>query len=124
MGAALKKTDDSFKTQTNVFDFLTFKNTGNTTQEQITSDDIIEKIISSPDFEDYLQQLIEGSVYTYLAENISTDMNKIEDPFDAIYIADLKPDQVKLSNDNLLLNLSGKILDKSDEIFIDDGLDD
>jgi hypothetical protein len=124
MGAALKKTDDSFKTQTNVFDFLTFKNTGNTTQEQITSDDIIEKIISNPDFEDYLQQLIEGSVYTYLAENISTDMNKIEDPFDAIYIADLKPDQVKLSNDNLLLNLSGKILDKSDEIFIDDGLDD
>lgn len=107
------------QTQSNLYNFNAYK------QNQSISDNndeiLIEKIMDNPNFEEYIRNIVEGSIYSYLANNISKSFKEMDDPFDSIYIADLKKDSINIDN---MSNLSKNIKDKSDELFIDDGLDD
>jgi hypothetical protein len=92
------------------------------TNENI-SNEIVNNIIGNTKFEDYLKDLIEGIIFNQSIKNI-TNASTIDDPFDAIYIADLKPDYIQKKYIETLKYFASIIVDKSDEFQINDDWDD
>ena len=80
---------------------------------------VLKFVIGNPDFEQYIKDIVEGMVYDMIAENRILYLER-DDPFDAIYIADLKPDVIPAEDITLIQELSHRIEDRSASIFIDD----
>lgn len=86
------------------------------------SERVIKTLLSEPIFEDKLKDLVEGYIADYLLDINLPLQSLIDDPFDAVYLADLQPDSIDISTTNELNSL--KILDMSDTISFNDGWDD
>ncbi len=87
------------------------------------SEDVISKLLSEPEFEEKLKDLVEGYIADYLLNLNLLSQSIIDDPFDAVYIADLQPDSTHISTTNELNSLKN-IVDLSESISFNDGLDD
>ena len=92
--------------------------------EMLRNYDIINLIIGNQSFEKYLKEFMEGLIFSNWLDRISGDFNKQDNPFDSIYLADLKPDTLSEANKTILSTNSLKIEDRSSQIFFNDGLDD
>lgn len=84
---------------------------------------IISAILGNPKFERYLQEYTEMAIYSNYLKLFSATVSKIDNPFDSIYIADLKPDSISHLSSDPLLSFAKKIEDRSSEIMFNDGLD-
>lgn len=87
------------------------------------SEDVITKLMSETEFEEKLKDMVEGYIADYLLNQNLTLQSFIDDPFDAIYLADLQPDSINMSTSNELNSLKN-IVDLSDTISFNDGWDD
>lgn len=91
--------------------------------ETLDLDWLLERLIGNESFQDYLKDVIEGIIYNlWIDRKVKTEV-ALEDPFDAVFIADLKPDVIE-PDAFLVSMLAKRIEDRSDQIFIDDGWDD
>ena len=85
---------------------------------------ILQKIIGNQQFEYYIKDLIEGLVFDTWANHEFSHKPTEDDPFDPIYIADLKPDSILADDIRTLTTLAGNIQDKSDSLVLKNGWDD
>ena len=67
---------------------------------------------------------MENSIYSNYLKLLSGSISKIDNPFDSIYIADLKPDPIPDETRDKIMSIAKKIEDRSSEIIFNDGLDD
>ena len=70
-----------------------------------------------------IKTMVESQVLELLANDFILTKNVINNPFDSIYLCDLKPDKVLDHDRRYLQELSLKIIDKSDDLSFNDGLD-
>jgi hypothetical protein len=68
--------------------------------------------------------LIEGNIFTITYRDIFFAGRTGANSFDPVYLCDLPPDILKQSDFSILTTLASRIIDKSDDIFFDDGMDD
>jgi hypothetical protein len=68
--------------------------------------------------------LIEGNLFTIINRDILFAGRPENHSFDPVYLCDLKPDIINKNDFLKLTSFASKIIDKSDEIFFDDGMDD
>jgi len=94
------------------------------TGESLRESDILELIIGNPSFEHYLKEFMEGLIFSTWLQRQSSYLDKDDNPFDSVYLADLKPDVLSDSNKAIFIKGSHKIEDRSSQISFDDGLDD
>jgi len=87
-------------------------------------DDIADALFRDSRFEQKLKEYMEIFIYSNYLSLLHGLILKEDDPFDSIYIADLKPDQIQNLPKEGLSIFQHKIEDRSSEIFFDDGLDD
>lgn len=111
-------------TQPVIFDFENFSRFQQSKTNDSISNEIVSNIIGNDKFESYLKDLIEGIVFNQWTKYITSATATLDDPFDAIYIADLKPDYIHNKYYNTLNSYALNIIDKSNEISINDGWDD
>jgi len=92
--------------------------------EMLRNYDIINLIIGNQSFEKYLKEFMEGLIFSNWLDKYSGYLDKQDNPFDSIYLADLKPDKLSKANKKMLITNSLKIEDRSSQILFNDGLDD
>ncbi len=85
---------------------------------------IINTIIGNPKFESYLKDVVEGMVFKTFTTRLSSEYINKDNPFDSIYLSELLPDEIPNHNILKLKLLAQKIIDKSNDIYFDDGWDD
>jgi len=124
MGTSLATKSTSNTAKSNIIDFYSFRNQRDSYSTSLPSEDILNQIIGNPEFENYLKEIVEGIIYSQWASDIASNLTNTDDPFDSIYLADLKPDSINDYNISLLNYISNQIEDKSDELIINDGWDD
>jgi hypothetical protein len=71
-----------------------------------------------------LVKMIEGVIYNMVTRGELLGSRPENTSFDPVYICDLKPDSINPRQTDQLKSLASRIVDKSDEIFFDDGMDD
>jgi hypothetical protein len=85
--------------------------------------DVPANPFDNPEYEEHLKGIVESAVLEAWMKARILDIEKVDDPFDAIYLAELPPDNIY--NDNLdRINRFTSIEDLSDTINFDDGWDD
>lgn len=84
---------------------------------------VARQVLSYPSFQEHVKSFVEGSVAEYLLKRMATEATKMDDPFGAIYLSELKPDLVRRNDVNRIRRFS-HIRDISDDISFTDGLDD
>ena len=90
-------------------------------QSSITTT-MIDEIFANPQFDQKLQTALEGRVWNKWIRSLS-NLLADDDPFGAVYLADLKPDVIPWQTVSTLRSLY-HVKDLSDSISFDDGLDD
>jgi hypothetical protein len=78
---------------------------------------------SIPEVEKHLKGIVEGVVMDAWVKSKFEESNIYDDPFDAIYLSELKPDEVHKSDVDVITKCSN-IVDLSDTIAFDDEWDD
>jgi hypothetical protein len=68
--------------------------------------------------------LIEGNVFTILNRAGLLASRSQNNSFDPVYLCDLRPDAVNQHDFNKIRLFASQIVDKSDEMFFNDGMDD
>jgi hypothetical protein len=82
------------------------------------------ELLNSPDAASSLKALIEGAVLNaYVRTQLSAPAPVADNPFDAIYISELRPDLIA-NSDRSLVRLHHNIHDLSSSIIFADGWDD
>ncbi len=71
-----------------------------------------------------IKDMIESQILELVANDYISSRDISNNPFDSIYLCDLKPDFIESKNIKYIKQLSDSIIDKSDELIINDGLDD
>jgi hypothetical protein len=80
--------------------------------------EVMNEIISDPLFSKNIKSIVEGKMAEIITQlYMSQGSNMVDDPFDPIYLYDLKPD---LTPDFANLSAYSQIEDISDEIEFDD----
>jgi len=85
---------------------------------------VVNAILDNPRFEQLLKEYMETLIYSDYLKLLSGTVLNVDDPFDSIYIADLAPDIISTKAIDRLFSIGGKIEDRSDQIYFNDGLDD
>lgn len=103
-----------------IFNLDEYRESSNTNSSFTT--EIISSIFDDPRFEVNIKRVVEGNIAETLASMLANmDYGSIDDPFDPIYIYDLKQDPVPpVTNFANYKNIE----DRSDFILFDDDLDD
>jgi len=83
---------------------------------------LINELSEDPQFEDKIKALVEGYVAELWVKSLNENTPIVDDPFDPIYLANLRPDNIDQATINSL-DLLKDIKDLSDEVFFDDGWD-
>ena len=82
------------------------------------------KLLASPDASSHLKGMIEAAVLNaYVRTQLSMPAPLKDNPFDAVYIAELRPDRITAS-DRAAFSRQQSIADVSDTIRFADGWDD
>jgi hypothetical protein len=68
--------------------------------------------------------LIEGNLFLIINRDILFSERTGNNSFAPVYLCDLQPDVINPEDFNKIKLLAYQIIDKSDEIFFDDGMDD
>jgi hypothetical protein len=110
--------------QTPIFDFSSFERFQESKTNDDVSNEIINIILNNDKFEAYVKDMIEGIIFNQWTKRMTSVTAISDDPFDAIYIADLKPDFIHKKYIETLKYHALNIIDKSHELIIDDGWDD
>jgi len=77
----------------------------------------------NPEYEEHFKDIVESAVIEAWIKSCIFGNQEVDNPFDAIYLAELPPDNVH--NDDLdRINRYTSIEDLSDTIIFNDGLDD
>lgn len=84
---------------------------------------IARQVLAHPGFQAQVKSIVEANIAEYLVKQLATESPKIDDPFDAIYIAALMPDRVHPTALQRV-NVFEHIQDISEQISFNDGLDD
>lgn len=79
--------------------------------------------LSNPDVENRLKGIVEGAITNAWVKTHYTDMETLDDPFDAIYISELKADSLNQQDLGKISHYS-KIIDLSDTLSFDDEWED
>ncbi|KFO68001.1 hypothetical protein ER57_07210, partial [Smithella sp. SCADC] len=85
--------------------------------------DLINELLSEPEFEEKLQDRVDRYIADYLLNLKLSSQPFIDDPFDAVYLADLQPDIIYIKTIDEF-NLLKNIIDLSDTISFKDEWDD
>lgn len=85
---------------------------------------VVNAIINNPKFEQLLKEYMEVAIYSDYLKQLSGNVLKNDDPFDALYLADITPDKISDDAKRRIISLAKRIEDRSAEIIINDGLDD
>ncbi len=94
-------------------------------QGQSSHNPFVSNLLSNEFSAHDVKDLVESTMYEVLAQLISDAQGASdENPFDAVYIADLKPDVVTRSDLDRTTLLSAQIQDVSSEIEIEDEWED
>ncbi len=99
---------------------------GNTGSQSFTSESSGAHLTDRPIFEIAdldLKTMYEGYITKMLVEKAQSSVDEVDDPFDAVYLADLEPDRISLRDLNKLEEFSN-IIDLSDSIDFDDDWED
>lgn len=92
-------------------------------QETDQESEIINLLMGSTRYENYLKEFIEGVIMNNLKSEVSTSMITKDNPFDPIYLAQLEPDVIRKEDMDRIKYFASRIVDRSNELFIDDGWD-
>lgn len=85
--------------------------------------DVPSNPFDNPEYEEQLKGIVEASVFEAWMKFRFSDSEKIDDPFDAIYLAELPPDSIY--NYNLdRINKFASIEDLSNTVHFDDEWED
>ena len=96
-------------------------NTSSTSGTNIES--LLVDAFFNPDVEAHLKGIIEGAIMNAWVKKHLTDFGRLEDPFDAIYISELKADSIHKQDLERILQYS-KIVDLSESLSFDDEWED
>ncbi len=77
----------------------------------------------NPNFQRHFKSLVESAVFDATIKARFLDVKEIDDPFDAIYLAELTPDDIHTADLDRIARYSS-IKDLSDTISFDDGWED
>jgi hypothetical protein len=83
--------------------------------------DVPANPFDNPEIEKHLKSIVESAVLDATLKNRLSDIEKVDDPFDAIYLAELPPDSIE--NLDRIYKFTG-IEDLSNTIKFDDEWDD
>ena len=78
-----------------------------TSPNDFLSDEVMRKIFAAPEFNDYIKSLVEGNVARLIANAMMLKNSATDNPFDSIYLYDLKPDTIDRSHIEKLKKYSG-----------------
>ena len=108
--------EDSSSTTKNLIDF---PNSPNSTTEL----PFLKYLSVHKKIED-IKNMVESKILELVVNDDISSRDISNNPFDSIYLCDLKPDTVEKNDIEHIRMLSEKITDKSNELIINDGLDD
>lgn len=121
MSAPLKKTSQG-ETET-LADVIPIRSRTTAESEASSSYNFIDTLLNNPQFEEKLKSFFENRILSvYLNQKMELS-NNTDNPFDAIYISELRPDPVLRRDIEAIVAMS-TIEDKSSTIVFDDGWDD
>ena len=98
--------------RSNLYDLFEYKNQKSGKSDDTAYEIIISKLIGDKRLENYLKDFIEGIIYKQWTMDLIANYMIQDDPFDSIYLADLKPDEIRSFDMTLLDKLARKIVDK------------
>ena len=84
---------------------------------------LLVEALSNPAVETHLKGIVEGAITNAWVKTHYMDVGTLNDPFDAIYISELKADSVNQQDLGRIFNYS-KIIDLSDTLSFDDEWED
>ena len=84
---------------------------------------LISDVLTNPSIENHLKGIIEGAVMDTWVKAHIADFGILNDPFDAIYISELRADDIHSHNIDKITQHSN-IIDLSDTISFDDEWED
>lgn len=96
----------------------------NTSSPPVTDiESIVDDIITNPKFESQIKEKVESAIIDLWVKSRMFDGNRTDDPFDAIYISALSPDNISLTESKRILKHES-IKDLSDTIVFKDDWED
>jgi hypothetical protein len=105
----------------NVFPIDTFRD--GTSSPTIDINEIITQIFDSKEFEMGVKNMVESHIIAkWFSDSIYKKAEAVDNPFDAIYLANLKPDIIN-DRDIVTIQSFSEIQDRSDTIHFNDGWD-
>ena len=84
---------------------------------------VVEEVLVSPEFGERLRSEVEDAISEVYLWTLLSQPTRTDDPFDAIYLSELLPDQIS-AGDVQLIQAYANVEDLSDELEFDDGWDD
>jgi hypothetical protein len=115
-----RKYDDSKTSANNVIPLR--QNTPSSTSET-SGESLLSSVLANPDTEDRLKEIVEAAVLNVWAKTKLLDIERFDDPFDAIYISELRADPI-VSADIEQLSRYANIIDLSETISFEDEWED
>ena len=94
-----------------------------TTSSETKLETLMLDVFNNPQIEDHLKSIMEAAVLNAWVKTRLSNSELRDDPFDAIYISELRADKIN-PHDIDQIFLHSDINDLSDKIQFDDGLDD
>ena len=116
MNKHIEKYQDFRSRDSNVIPF-TLSSTVSTSEASIES--LRPDLFTKPEIEAHLKGIVEAAVLDAWMRARLFDIERSDDPFDAIYICELKPDRIMRPDTDRILKYSN-IIDLSDTISFDD----
>jgi hypothetical protein len=115
-----KKYNDSKSSPNNVTPLN--RNTPSSTSET-SGESLLSSALTNSDTEDRLKKIVEAAVFDVWAKTRLLDIKRFDDPFDAIYISELRADPI-VSADIERISTYANIIDLSDTINFEDDWED
>ena len=115
----MKPTNKNPKTiKTGTGNVISFPQTGSDTTSAGTLN-IPTNLFDNPEYEEHLKGIVESAVLEAWMKVRFLNSEKVDDPFDAIYLAELPPDSIYKHNLDRV-NKFARIEDLSNTIYFDD----